>query len=119
MKLYYNPGGVSLAAQMILHEGGIVLDGDKLDILGKRTAYRLLKAHDLIISTASIIIFTTRQRSNEGLRGLLYAYLFRLIFVFCKNYQRSKNTKCHEDKTKLLCNCHEPSILPVVEPGRD
>ena len=38
MKLYYQLGDGSLAARMILHEGGIVLDGDKLDIFGKRTA---------------------------------------------------------------------------------
>lgn len=38
MKLYYQLGDGSLAARMILHEGGIVLDSDKLDIFGKRTA---------------------------------------------------------------------------------
>lgn len=38
MKLYYRPGDVSLAARMILHEGGIALEGEKLDLLGKSTA---------------------------------------------------------------------------------
>jgi glutathione S-transferase len=38
MKLYYRPGDVSLAARLMLHEGGIVLDGDKLGMYGDRTA---------------------------------------------------------------------------------
>lgn len=65
----------------------------------------------------SIAILAMRQRHDQGLYSQPCSRLFRLVFVFRKNIRRSLNTKCHENKTKLLCNCHEASILPLVEPG--
>ena len=37
MKLYFRPGSLSLAARMILLEGGIAFESEALDVLGKRT----------------------------------------------------------------------------------
>lgn len=38
MKLYYRPASISLAARMILHEGGVAFESEELDVFGKRTA---------------------------------------------------------------------------------